>query len=152
MSGRCWTRREALAALSAAALGLALPACDRRAGVTPPEIAFGEDVCDWCRMTIDDPRLAAAFVPASGRSLRFGEAGCLLSWLAENPGAAGSPFVAAREDGGWLLASAATYTRGTVRTPMSFDIAAWRGEPGVGEERLTWKRLREEGAPRASRG
>jgi len=155
MSARRWSRREALLALSAGALGLALPglgACSRGADPKPPAIAFDQDECDWCRMTIDAPRLAAAFVPASGRALRFGEPGCLLAWLAERREATGTAFVTALEDGGWLEAGSATFGRGLVRTPMRFDIAAWRGAPETAGETLTWARLLEEGAPRANRG
>ena len=155
MSPAGWTRREVMLALSASVLGAALPplgGCGRSREAAPPAIAFDEDVCDWCHMTIDDPRLVAAFVPSSGRALRFGEPGCLLAWLDARRGVAGSPYVAAQEDGGWLPAESAAFARGPVRTPMRFDIAAWRGEPGPGAERLTWARLLEEGAPGARRG
>ena len=155
MSVRSWSRREALLALSAGTLGFALPglwACGRSADPRPPTIAFDQDECDWCRMTIDDPRLAAALVPASGRALRFGEPGCLLAWLAERREATGAAFVTAQEDGGWLEAGSATFGRGQVRTPMRFDIAAWRGSPGTAGETLSWARLLEDGAPRANRG
>ena len=154
MTARHCTRREALLSLVACALPFAFPAigaCSRPREAVPPEIALDQDMCDWCRMTIDDPRLAAAFVPTTGGSLRFGEPGCLLSWMAEQREVPGTPFVVAREDGGWLLAPSARYARGAVRTPMAFDLAAWRGEP-AGGELVSWDRLVEEGAPRASRG
>lgn len=155
MSRGGWTRREALRALSACALAVALPglgACGREGEPAPPAIALDQDVCDWCHMTIDDPRLVAAFVPASGRALRFGEPGCLLSWLAERGNPEGSAFVVAREDGGWLAADSATFARGLVRTPMAFDLAAWRGRPDSAGEGLTWSSLLRQGAPGARRG
>jgi hypothetical protein len=155
MSTRPWSRREAVLALSTGTLGLALPglwACGRSTEAKPPSIAFDQDECDWCRMTIDDPRLAATFVPTSGRALRFGEPGCLLAWLAQRRAVEGAAFVAAQEDGGWLAAGSARFGRGVVRTPMRFDIAAWRGSPEAAGEWLTWARLVEEGAPRANRG
>jgi hypothetical protein len=136
--------------LSVSAVGL-LVGCAGSKDASPPAIAFGEDVCDWCRMTIDDTRLAAAFVPASGRALRFGEPGCLLSWLAEHRDVQGTAYVVAREDGGWLRAPEARYARGLVRTPMAFDLAAWRGSPGPGDV-ISWTLLLAEGAPRATRG
>ena len=154
MTVRRWTRRQAVLTLSASALGFALPAwisgCGGPKEAVPPAIAYDRDECDWCRMTIDDPRLVAAFVPASGRALRIGEPGCLLSWLADHRGTAGTPFVVAREDGGWLPAPAANFARGVVRTPMGFDLAAWRGMPAAGAEAVSWSRLLQEGAPRAT--
>jgi hypothetical protein len=155
MSGCQWSRRKAVLALSAGTLGLALPGlwgCGRTAEAKPPTIAFDQDECDWCRMTIDDPRLAAAFVPPSGRPLRFGEPGWLLAWLAQRREVEGTAFVAAQEDGGWLAAGSAAFGRGLVRTPMRFDIAAWRRSPDPAGEPLTWAKLWEEGAPRANRG
>ena len=151
-----WTRREVMRTFSASALGAALPAwvasCGPGAkGAAPPEIAIGQDVCDWCRMTIDDPRLVAAFVPAKGRSPRFGEPGCLLAWLAERPGAEGAAFVAAREDAGWLAGPSARFGRGLIHTPMRFDLAAWRGDPAAPEQ-PTWAQLLKEGKPHARRG
>ena len=153
MTAGLWTRRQAVLTLSASALGSMLPGlvgCVGSKEAVPPAIAFDRDECDWCRMTIDDPRLVAALVPASGRALRFGEPGCLLSWLAQHRGTEGTPFVVAREDGAWLRAPAAKYARGVVRTPMGFGLAAWRGEPGPGAEPVSWARLLEEGAPRAA--
>ena len=154
MSRRPWSRREAVVAMSAGTLGLALPglwACGERADAKPPTIAFDQDQCDWCRMTIDDPRLAAAFVPASGRALRFGEPGCLLAWIADRRKVQGTAFVTAREDGTWLNAASARFDRGLVRTPMRFDIAASLGSPEPADRPLTWAMLLEEGAPRANR-
>jgi copper chaperone NosL len=155
MTAPGWTRRETVLMLSTSVVGLvlaALGACGGPKPATPPPIAYGEDLCDWCRMTVDDPRLAAAFVPVSGRALRFGEAGCLLSWLVEHRAVEGTPFVATRESGAWLPAPMARYARGVVRTPMGFNLAAWRGEPDADAESLSWARLLEEGAPRAIPG
>ena len=151
------SRREAVRSLVTLAAGATLSGwlagCGRVDGdPIPPEIALDRDACDWCRMTIDDVRLAAAFLPASGRALRFGEPGCLLAWLAEHPGVEGAAFVTAREDAGWIAAESARFARGVVRTPMRFDLAAWRGRPEVATvEIVTWTRLRSEGAPHARR-
>jgi hypothetical protein len=119
----------------------------------PPEIAIDQETCEWCRMTIDDPRLVAAFVPTSGPALAFGEPGCLLAWIAEHPEAADAPFVAAREDGGWLAAPAAVFALGVIRTPMRFDLAAWRERSTLsGADERTWEQLLKEGKPHARRG
>lgn len=149
---RCWSRRETLRALGFLATSLAVPSwlagCRTGGPPTPPEIAYDRDTCDWCHMTIDAPKLAAAFVPASGRAQRFGEPGCLLSWLAPQSAPAGVAFVAVQEDGSWLKAEHASFVRGPVRTPMRFDLVAWRNPPD-GVSTVDWPALRREGKPNA---
>ena len=144
------TRREAVAALAAGALLLACGRAPREARPVP--IAMGRDECAWCRMTIDDARLAAEYVPRDGAASLFGEVGCLLSWRAANPAAAGVAFVAAAESGAWLDARRAAYVVGVTRTPMLFNItahgAAPAGVPAGGV--MTWEFLLEQGAPRAT--
>ena len=149
MSGTM-TRRQAVAALAA---GAALIACGRAPReARPVPIAIGRDECTWCRMTIDDARLAAEFVHRDGAPALFGEVGCLLSWRAANPAAPGAAFVADAESGAWLDARRAAYVVGATRTPMLFNITAHVAAPaavpagGV----VTWESLLEQGAPRAT--
>ena len=146
------TRREAVAALAA---GGALLACGR----TPREprpvpIAIGRDECAWCRMPIDDARLAAESVPRDGAPALFGEVGCLLSWRVANRAAAGVAFVAAAESGAWLYARRAAYVVGATMTPMLFNITAYGAVPaGVSAGGVvTWESLVEQGVPRATPG
>ncbi|HEU4700454.1 MAG TPA: hypothetical protein VFS40_14815 [Gemmatimonadales bacterium] len=155
-AGATMSRRDALRLLGltgialAAGSSLACGAGGARAPAPAP-IAYGRDECAWCRMPIDDPALAAELVPARGAAQLFGEPGCLLAWLAAHPAAQGTAFVADAGGAGWLPAADARFVRGRVRTPMAFDLAAWRTlpadvSPGAA---LTWAALRQEGAPRA---
>lgn len=149
MSGGGWSRREFLVALAGAAVSASwLGACGGApAELAPADLALGRDECAYCRMTVDDPKLAAQFVRRQGAALPFGEVGCLLAWLAEHPDAEGAPFVAAAEDGRWLAAATARYARGTARTPMRFDIVAHRPAAAPAVAPLTWSELRREGKP-----
>jgi copper chaperone NosL len=145
------TRRRFVVTLASVTAGaVLLPAAACRASearLVPAAILFGRDECAYCRMTVDDPKLAAQFVARRGAALSFGEPGCLLAWLAEHPEADGAPFVAAAEDGRWLDAAAARYTRGGTRTPMRFDIVAHAPSAGAAVAPLTWPELRREGRP-----
>ena len=144
------TRRDLLAALSAAALAAA---CRRVREPSPVAIAFGRDECAYCRMTIDDPRLAAEFVEAGGRAHRFGEPGCLVNWIRRENPPPGAAFVTDAARGGWIPATAAAYVTARIRTPMSYDVVAYRSpppEPGAGEVR-DWHALVTGGVPSGPR-
>jgi len=146
------SRREALAILAAGAAVMACGRAPREARPVP--IAIGRDECAWCRMPIDDARLAAEFVPRSGTPALFGEVGCLLSWRAANPLTPGTGFVTAGDTGEWLDARRATYALGATRTPMYFDITAHAAPPaGVPAASIvSWEILRDRGAPHARPG
>ena len=144
-SGRLISRRDALALLGMSALALA---CGRSpATPAPAAIAYGRDECDYCRMTIDDPALAAQHVPVAGAARRFGEVGCLLAWITREPSASldGAAFVSVR--GEWRRAESVRYWRGRSRTPMRFDITVMTdGAPEDGS--IAWPTLIDEGTPR----
>ena len=147
------SRRELLAATGAVLL---LTACGGREprGGGPKPVAIGMEECAWCRMRIDEERLAAQFVAADGRASSFGEVGCLLAWIAANPGAAGTPFVHTVDAGEWRPASEAQYAAGAERTPMRFDLTAHATPPPSGEGIIveSWNELRRKGAPHARQG
>jgi copper chaperone NosL len=142
-----------LAATGAFAL---LVACGRGEApvVGPRPIALGIDECAWCRMLIDEERLAAQFVAADGRASAFGEVGCLLAWMAANRGAVGAAFVRTLDAADWRAASAAQYATGALRTPMRFDVTAYAA-PVDGREGVatgSWDELLRKGAPHARQG
>lgn len=53
-------------------------------GVKPEPIAFGEDHCDYCRMTIADPKFGAELVTDKGRIFKFDALECMVPYLQEN--------------------------------------------------------------------
>lgn len=146
------SRREMIAATGALAL---LAACRGTGTPTrgPLPIAVGIDECAWCRMLIDDERLAAQFVSAEGRASSFGEVGCLLAWMAATADTNGTPFVKALDTGAWLRAERARYAVGLVRSPMQFDLTAHDSPPTTGSSVTeSWEEIRRKGAPHARQG
>lgn len=148
-AGPVLARRDFLAWLGAAGL---LAACGRSVrDPQPVAVALGQDECAYCRMTIDDARLAAEFVMPDGRVHKFGEPGCLVTWLRQPGRPAGSAFVVDAESGRWLTASAAVYVLGSRRTPMLYNLAAFAQRPGDAspDRVLTWDALLAQGVSNA---
>lgn len=54
-----------------------IAACQRTA---PVQIHYGSDACDFCRMTIIDPRFAAQLITRTGKAYKFDDPGCLRSF------------------------------------------------------------------------
>jgi copper chaperone NosL len=132
---------------------LALAGCSAgEAARAPREISLGADACEYCHMSVDDPRRAAQWVPTTGRALTFDEPGCLVAWMQRNPGVGGRAYVGDEDGSGWVPAEEGVYLVGRVRTGMGFDVVAHaagadaveRLGEGVGEV-LTWTELLERG-------
>ena len=141
-----WRERRRLAV---AALALAA-AC---AGPGPRDIAYGDEVCRHCHMTIADPRFAAELVGTTGRVQVFDDVGCLAAFIAEGhvrPAQVRSLWVHdfLRPDS-LLDARRMIYLRADgLRTPMGSRLVALR--PGaaadslraaLGGEMLGWDQL-----------
>ncbi len=144
------TRREVLGALAAATLPAACRSAAR--AQEPVAIAFGRDECAYCRMTIDDPRLAAEFIEAGGSVRMFGEPGCLVNWARSEHPPHGAAFVTDAAGSGWVPAATAIYVVGW-RTPMSYNLAAYRSQPPHAEVGAVrdWRTLIAEGVTVAPR-
>jgi copper chaperone NosL len=138
-------RRLVRALALAAALATAAAACGERA---PRELAYGDDTCGYCRMTISDPRFGAQAISSKGKITTFDSIECLASFHLQSRGDAGhSVWVSDfRAPGTWLAAEAAVFVRGgTHHSPMGLgllavsataDTAALRSE--FGGDALTW--------------
>jgi copper chaperone NosL len=70
-------RRRALRALARVAVPLALLAC---ASEGPRPIAYGDESCGYCRMTITDPRFGAEARTETGRVQTFDSIECLAAY------------------------------------------------------------------------
>ena len=67
--------------LSGIVLGACQPAVDLS---QPPDIRFGEDICDECNMIISEPRFAAAYFTFEGTARRFDDIGDMLAYNAKH--------------------------------------------------------------------
>lgn len=115
----------AVAILVAVAAG-----CEREPRpIEPPEIAYGEDVCDRCGMIISEERYAAGMMveDEDGRAYRlFDDVAGLVLYEGEQPdvrvlGRWVKDYVTRR----WLTADSAAYVEaGSLETPMAFGIVA----------------------------
>lgn len=127
---------------------LSVVGCAAAGTPSPREIRAGEDSCEYCHMSVDDPSRAAQWVAGGGGVRMFDEPGCLVAWLQRSPGVDGRAFFADASDGGWVAAEAAVFVRGAARTGMGFNILAYR-DPAMardaGGEILSWQQLLEEG-------
>lgn len=141
------TRRGAV---GLAGLAIALAACVRPA---PRAIAYGEDACRHCHMTITDPRFAAELVTTTGKVYVFDDVGCLTAFVHEGT------VPAARVQGLWvsdylrpdslLDARQAVYLEvDSLPTPMASHLAALRVGPAadslrarLGGTLLAWEQL-----------
>lgn len=52
--------------------------------VKPEPIAFGEDHCDYCRMSIADPKFGGELVTDKGKIFKFDALECMVPYLQEN--------------------------------------------------------------------
>lgn len=104
--------------------------CQHRAAVNPPDIHYGEDVCAFCQMTINDPRFAAAVIyrtlEGRQRIASFDDIGCMLAWQREHAADhTTAAFVHDYKTRQWIEAARAWYVRSpAIQTPMGWRIAA----------------------------
>ncbi|MDX1688463.1 MAG: nitrous oxide reductase accessory protein NosL [Candidatus Promineifilaceae bacterium] len=91
----------------------------------PPEILYGEDECERCRMIISDARYAAAYMTEDGQTRRFDDIGGMLLHHLENEEDVHLFWVHDFESEVWVKADEANYVVSeALETPMGFGIAA----------------------------
>lgn len=149
-TSRCWLTLP-MASLSL----LMLAACRHQTAITPPQIHYGQDVCTFCQMTIDDPRFAAAIIyrtPSGPQGVVvFDDIGCMLAWQREHTAdRTSAAFVHDYKNRQWIEAAGAWYVRTTaIQTPMGWGIAAGKTQtdaqaagPGSGLKAMGYTQLR----------
>ncbi len=100
----------------------------------PPEIRFGMDPCDACRMIISEANHAAALRTATGEELRFDDIGCMLQKMKTLSAAPQGIWVHDVVSGRWLAADSAVYLQSQqLKTPMAYGIAAFAAEKAAQE-------------------
>lgn len=92
----------------------------------PPQIRYGEDVCDRCNMIINEARFAAAYVTPQGEARRFDDIGGMVAHYHETGEEAAVFWVHDYETEEWLKADEAYYVMSQdLITPMGFGIVAY---------------------------
>ena len=119
----------------------------------PPEIVYGEDVCERCSMIINEARYAAAYMTGDGEAHRFDDIGGMLAGYEEVGEDVVVFWVHDFDSEDWLKADQAHYVKGDHITPMGFGIIAFadleRTEAWAAEEGgmvMTFAELLGEGA------
>lgn len=110
---------------------LLLTACTSQpSGPQPPEISYGQEMCDQCGMMIDEPRFAAAILLTNGEYRKFDDVGEMLVYQMEHPEDQVSAwFVHDYNSQGWIRGETAFYVRSEeLHTPMGMGIAAFADE------------------------
>ncbi|MFQ5350332.1 MAG: nitrous oxide reductase accessory protein NosL [Thermoanaerobaculia bacterium] len=99
--------------------------CGGGAAGGPPEILYGQDICDRCRMVISEERHAAA-LRHDGRAYRFDDTGCLRGFLESAPDSAEGAAWVHDESSAWLGVEEAWFVKDPEgRTPMGSGIHAF---------------------------
>ncbi len=113
------------------ALGL-LAAC-APAGPQPPEVIYGQDVCDECGMIISDAHFAAATLVENGSPHKFESIADMLAYHMEHPNEqVRAWFVHDYDTGSWLRAETAFYVvSDKIQAPMPPGIAAFETQTGA---------------------
>jgi copper chaperone NosL len=97
----------------------------------PPDVRYGEDVCERCLMIINEARYAAAYVTPDGEPRLFDDIGGMAAYINEAP-KDGVPeevavfWVHDYDTEEWLKAEEAFYVESEdLATPMGFGIVAF---------------------------
>jgi nitrous oxide reductase accessory protein NosL len=91
----------------------------------PPDIIYGEDVCERCSMIINEARYATAYVTEDGQAHLFDDIGGMLVHNAQVADDVVVFWVHDFDTEEWLKAEEAHYVRGDYMTPMGFGIVAF---------------------------
>ena len=121
--------------------------------VEPRDIAYGSDMCEYCKMTVVDQRHAAQLVTSKGRIYMFDAIECLVNYTQDN---GDQPFahllVNDYQDPGTLIdAMTSIYLISeAIPSPMGAYLSALRDEANAnslrqqkGGETFTWPSLKE---------
>jgi copper chaperone NosL len=113
--------------IALALLFTALTACQSSVDLEqPPDIRYGEDVCDLCGMIISEARFAAGYITAEGETRRFDDIGNMVAYHLEMGEDVAVFWVHDYETAVWLRADEATlaYVEGLI-TPMGSGLVAF---------------------------
>ncbi len=92
----------------------------------PPEILYGQDVCDECSMIINEERFAASYVTRSGEVHRFDDIGGMLMYDHEHQEDVHRYWVHDFDTKEWIDVNEAHFVlNDELATPMGWGLAAF---------------------------
>jgi copper chaperone NosL len=92
----------------------------------PPEIRYGEDVCEQCGMIISEARFAASYVTTAGDVHLFDDVGGMLMYDVQNQEEVHSYWAHDFNTEEWMRADTAVYVlNDDLATPMGWGLAAF---------------------------
>lgn len=92
----------------------------------PPDIVYGEDICDECNMIISEPRFSAAYYTVSNEARRFDDIGNMFLYHVKNMEEVTTFWVHDFNTEAWIDAAEAYYVVDSdVVTPMAHGIVAF---------------------------
>ena len=99
----------------------------------PPEIVYGQDVCDECGMIINEARFAASYVTTTGEVRRFDDIGNMLLHTYKHQAEVHVYWVHDFNTEAWINAEKATLVLNPdLVTPMAWSLAAFATEADAG--------------------
>ena len=131
MKARMGLARALAIAATAAALVAATAACGPPPDpLAPPEVVYGEDVCDHCGMILSEERFAAATIVEIDGQVEprlFDDIGDMVAYHAANGDLVVRRWYVHDHDSvAWIDAATAHYVRAEgIRTPMGSGLAAF---------------------------
>ncbi len=145
--------RQPLRTKGVAAMALVLLVSLSSCSSGPQPIAFGQDQCDDCRMTIMEPQFASEILTKKGRAYKFDDMHCLLNFLkggTVTPADIAQTYAIDFNDRKTFIpVEAAQFVRSEqIKSPMNGNTAAF-GTKAAAEEAakktngqlLTWNQL-----------
>ena len=92
----------------------------------PPEIRYGEDICEECGMIISDPRFAAAYVTGDEQVRLFDDIGGMIAYDRRHQETVEAYWVHDLETKAWIRAEEAAFVlQQELITPMGWGLAAF---------------------------
>lgn len=111
-------------------VSLLFSSCTASQEQKPPEISYGFDVCEQCRMSIDHPEFSAAFTTSIGDVRKFDDIGCMIKFMHKHESIAADFVYAANYNTKLLIDGEKAFFVRTkkVATPMGYGIIAFENE------------------------
>ncbi len=106
-------------------LALVLLGCSGK----PEEIAYGRDICTFCKMAITDPRFAAEIITKKGKVYKFDSIECMIAATLDgtvDPAEVRHYWVKDFETREWVDAEQARFLQSPrMRSPMGVNLVAF---------------------------